>query len=48
MKAASPATYSAVGQIIGYTYMMTNSGNVRLAGPVTVTDDKTPSSAARM
>ena len=40
MKSASPPTYAAVGQSISYSYLVTNSGNVRLAGPVTVTDDK--------
>jgi uncharacterized repeat protein (TIGR01451 family) len=39
-KSASPATYSAVGQTIAYTYVVRNTGNVRLAGPVTVADDK--------
>ena len=40
VKSASPSTYSAVGQSISYGYLVTNSGNVSLAGPVTVTDDK--------
>jgi LPXTG-motif cell wall-anchored protein len=40
-KAASPATYSAVGNTITYTYVLTNSGNTVL-GPsqFTVTDNK--------
>src|SRR4051812_48615467 len=37
---ATPGTYSAVGQSISYSYLVTNTGNVSLAGPVTVTDDK--------
>ena len=39
-KAATPTTYSTVGQVITYTYVATNSGNVSLAKPITVTDDK--------
>ena len=40
VKTASPTTYDSVGDIIGYSYLVTNSGNVTLAGPVTVADDK--------
>ena len=40
VKSATPATYATVGQSISYSYLVTNTGNVRLAGPVTVTDDK--------
>ena len=39
-KTASPATYDTVGQVINYSYLVTNSGNISLAGPVTVADDK--------
>src|SRR5205085_5753206 len=39
-KAASPTSYSAVGQVISYTYVLKNTGNVTLAGPFTVSDDK--------
>src|SRR6185436_11136280 len=40
VKTATPTTYDSVGDVIGYSYLVTNSGNVTLAGPVTVTDDK--------
>src|SRR5206468_824767 len=40
VKTATPTTYSKVGDVISYSYKVTNSGNVTLAGPVTVTDDK--------
>jgi len=40
VKTATPATYSAVGQAISYSYLVTNSGNVSLLGPVSVADDK--------
>src|SRR5688572_14530463 len=39
-KSATPATYSSVGEVISYSYQLTNSGNVTLSGPFTVTDDK--------
>src|SRR5215210_9552950 len=39
-KSASPATYDEVGDVISYSYLVKNTGNVRLAGPVTVADDK--------
>ncbi len=40
-KSASPASYDHVGQQIDYTYVLTNSGNVTLDGPFTISDDKT-------
>src|SRR5206468_1869496 len=36
-KSATPASYSSVGQTISYSYLLTNSGNVTLSGPFTVT-----------
>ena len=39
-KTANPTTYSAVGAVINYSFAVTNNGNVSLAGPVSVADDK--------
>jgi len=39
-KTAGPATYDRLGQTIGYSYTVANTGNVTLAGPVAVSDDK--------
>jgi uncharacterized repeat protein (TIGR01451 family) len=41
VKSATPATYSTVGAVISYSYLVTNSGNVTLSGPFTVSDNKT-------
>src|SRR5439155_1314575 len=40
VKTATPTTYSKVGDVISYSYLLTNSGNVTLSGPFTVSDDK--------
>ena len=41
MKTADPVTYKSVGDVISYSYVLTNSGDVALSGPFIVTDDKT-------
>jgi hypothetical protein len=39
-KTASPTTFTAAGQVIAYSFVATNSGNVTLAAPYGVTDDR--------
>ena len=39
-KSASPTNYSKVGDAVSYSYVVKNTGNVTLAGPFTVNDDK--------
>jgi uncharacterized repeat protein (TIGR02543 family) len=36
----TPTTFVKVGDVISYSYLLTNSGDVTLSGPFTVTDDK--------
>jgi uncharacterized repeat protein (TIGR01451 family) len=38
-KAAEPGTYGAVGDVVVYSYRLTNTGTATLTGPFTVTDD---------
>ena len=40
VKTANPTTYSSVGDVITYTYEITNSGQTTLGGPFSVSDDK--------
>jgi uncharacterized repeat protein (TIGR01451 family) len=40
VKSATPTTYNQVGDVINYSYLVKNTGNVAFAGPVKVTDDK--------
>jgi hypothetical protein len=39
-KTATPTAFAAVGDLIAYSYRLTNSGNVTLIAPFTVNDDK--------
>ena len=42
VNSGSLSTFSSVGDTITFDYLVTNSGNTTLAGPVTITDDKIP------
>src|SRR5206468_4082981 len=43
-KTSTDTTYTTAGQTLHYSYKLTNNGNVTLAGPYTVTDDKASTS----
>ncbi|MEZ5335500.1 MAG: hypothetical protein R2741_09790 [Methanolobus sp.] len=38
-KTATPETYDSVGDVITYTYKVTNNGNIVITGDITVVDD---------
>ena len=40
-KTSPDTSYAAAGDVLHYSYLVTNSGNVTLTGPFTVSDDKT-------
>src|SRR5262249_18831149 len=40
VKTAVPPALESAGQTIAYSYLVTNTGNVSLPGPVTVTDNR--------
>jgi len=39
-KVVNPTTYNTAGQVLTYTYNITNSGNVNITEPITVNDNK--------
>ncbi len=40
-KSALPVTYGAVGQVVNYSFFVTNTGHVTIFGPISVNDDQT-------
>jgi uncharacterized repeat protein (TIGR01451 family) len=42
-KTGTPQTFAAVGQVVSYDYVVTNTGNISLTAPITVTDNLIPS-----
>ncbi len=41
VKSADPSLYTEAGDVINYSYLLINSGNVPLQGPFSVNDDRT-------
>ena len=41
VKSATPGTYDSIDDVISYSYLITNTGNVTLDGPFTIADDQT-------
>ena len=39
-KSASPTEFDAVGDVISYTYQVSNAGSIPISGPFSVSDDK--------
>jgi len=39
-KTASPQSFSTVGETINYDYVVTNTGNITVTDPLTITDDR--------
>src|SRR5215208_2038077 len=42
---AQPTSFTSAGQVINYTYTVSNTGTDALVGPVTITDDKAGAAA---
>jgi len=40
-KSSPPGTFDAVGDVISYSYRVTNDGNITINAPITVADDRT-------
>lgn len=40
VKTANTPSFAAVGDVVSYSYLVTNTGNVTLTTPITVSDDK--------
>ncbi|MGD8815220.1 MAG: hypothetical protein PVI78_12180, partial [Anaerolineales bacterium] len=43
-KTASPTSFHGLGEVISYSYIVENTGNVTLAGPISISDDKVTTS----
>jgi hypothetical protein len=44
-KSTTTPNFSAIGQVIPYSYLVTNTGNVTVDGPFTIDDDRTTNEA---